>query len=161
MAYASKELKQKVVSLIKEKAQEMKVKVDLNVKIRNYSTLCVNIKGCSIDLKQNLIDTITGRIAEMEASGCYGVFEMQRLEKFLNENTNRSGDYHETYGLSFDLNEPEKTFSGDALTLIKAVIDAIKCDYYDNSDPMTDYFNTAYYFDLSIGKNKNGLALKS
>ena len=150
-----------VISLIKEKTKDLKVKIELNVKVRNYSTLCVNIKGCSIDLKQNLIDTITGRIIEMEASGCYSVFEMQRLKKLLNENDNRSNEYHETYGLSFDLNEPEKTFSGDALDLIKGVIESIKCEYYDHSDPMTDYFNTAYYYDLSIGKNKNGLALKS
>lgn len=160
MAYASKELKEKVVSLIKDKAKEMNIKVELNVKIRNYSTLCVNIKGCSIDLKQNLIDTVSARIAELEESGCYSIFEMERLQKLLNENANKGVDYHENYGLSFD-SELQKSFSGQALEFVKSVMDAIKCDYYDNSDPMTDYFDTAYYYDLSIGKNKNGLIVKS
>jgi hypothetical protein len=25
-------------------------------------------------------------------------------------------------------------------------------DYYDRSDAMTDYFDTAYYYDINIGK---------
>ena len=43
-------------------------------------------------------------------------------------------------------------FTGEACTIINKVIDALKsADYYDRSDAMVDYFDTAYYMHLNIG----------
>ena len=43
-------------------------------------------------------------------------------------------------------------FTGDARTIINDVIDGLKsADYYDKSDAMIDYFDTAYYMHLNIG----------
>ena len=43
-------------------------------------------------------------------------------------------------------------FTGDACDIINKTIDALKsADYYDRSDSMIDYFDTAYYMHLSIG----------
>lgn len=43
-------------------------------------------------------------------------------------------------------------FSGEASRIINQVIDALKsADYYDRSDAMIDYFDTAYYMHLNIG----------
>jgi hypothetical protein len=43
-------------------------------------------------------------------------------------------------------------FTGDARTIINDVIDALKsAEYYDRSDAMIDYFDTAYYMHLNVG----------
>jgi len=43
-------------------------------------------------------------------------------------------------------------YEGKTLDVLTKVVDAIKsADYYDESDAMIDYFNTAYYFDINIG----------
>ena len=35
----------------------------------------------------------------------------------------------------------------------KELFKAMKGDvWYDNSEPMTDYFNTAYYLEVNVGK---------
>lgn len=44
-------------------------------------------------------------------------------------------------------------FSGKAKEFLSEVIPAMySADYYDNSDAMVDYFDTAYYVDVNIGK---------
>lgn len=35
--------------------------------------------------------------------------------------------------------------------IVKDIIKAMNCDNYDNSDPMTDYFDVGYYIDLQFG----------
>lgn len=46
----------------------------------------------------------------------------------------------------------QKHFTGKPREIIGQLIDALKAaDYYDRSDAMTDYFDTAYYFHLNIG----------
>ena len=45
---------------------------------------------------------------------------------------------------------PENIFS-ESLETFKAIIDALNVVNYDNSDPMTDYFDKGYYIDLNIG----------
>jgi hypothetical protein len=44
-------------------------------------------------------------------------------------------------------------FSDDAKNFLTEAMQALKsADWYDESDAMTDYFNTAYYVDINIGK---------
>lgn len=44
-------------------------------------------------------------------------------------------------------------FTGKSKSFLTEAFEALKsADYYDNSDPMTDYFNCAYYYDINIGK---------
>ena len=44
-------------------------------------------------------------------------------------------------------------YSGQSLAFLSEVIPALKsADWYDESDAMIDYFNTAYYFDINVGK---------
>jgi hypothetical protein len=46
-------------------------------------------------------------------------------------------------------------YSGRALEVLEEVVNIIKTaparGWYDNSDAMTDYFDTAYYFHINIG----------
>lgn len=44
-------------------------------------------------------------------------------------------------------------FEGTAKKFLAEAFDALKsAGYYNNSDAMTDYFDTAYYYDINIGK---------
>lgn len=46
----------------------------------------------------------------------------------------------------------QEHFTGKPREIIGQLVEAIKAaDYYDNSDAQTDYFDTAYYFDIDIG----------
>lgn len=161
MAYANQELKTKVVNLIKDQAKAKQITVKLNSKIVHHSTLKVNISACSIDLRKNIIETLQARMDKMKKEGSYSIGEFNSLEKVLNENINATTDKMETYGLGFNLHYLDRFFSGEALSFIREVIKSIKCDHYDHSDYTTDYFNTAYYWDFSIGKNKGGFIVKS
>lgn len=44
-------------------------------------------------------------------------------------------------------------YTGKAQAFLLEALDALKsAGYYNNSDAMTDYFDTAYYMDINIGK---------
>jgi hypothetical protein len=44
-------------------------------------------------------------------------------------------------------------YDGDAKAFLTEAFKALKsADWYDESDAMTDYFNTEYYVDVNIGK---------
>jgi hypothetical protein len=46
----------------------------------------------------------------------------------------------------------QEHFTGDCRDIIGRVVDALKsANYYDNSDAMIDYFDTAYYYHLNVG----------
>lgn len=47
----------------------------------------------------------------------------------------------------FDDNHAQR----DVLLKIDEIIRAAG-DYFDNSDPMTDYFHTAFYYDIAVGR---------
>ena len=57
----------------------------------------------------------------------------------------------------------QDTHSGEALKVLQGVIDVIKTapdrKWYDKSDAMTDYFDTAYYIHLSVGEWNKPYAL--
>lgn len=47
----------------------------------------------------------------------------------------------------------QEHYTGKPKQFLDEVIPAMKAaGWYDNSDAMTDYFDTAYYFDINIGK---------
>jgi hypothetical protein len=50
----------------------------------------------------------------------------------------------------------DSTYSGEALTILEDIVTIVKTaparGWYDRSDAMTDYFDTAYYFHISIGE---------
>lgn len=53
----SDNLKTKVLDLIKEQSKTLGINIRVTARIKDYSVLKVNIQSCSIDLKQNLIET--------------------------------------------------------------------------------------------------------
>lgn len=161
MAYASKDLKIKVSGMIKDLAKNLGLKANVNISIQNYSKLSVNIKSCSIDLQQNIIETVESRIKKLENEGCYSIHEMDKLQNILNKNRNFVQCDEFPTGIEFSSNDPELCFSGVALEFIKGVLAAIKCEYYDKSDLHQGYIDCAYYWNLNIGKNKGGFLHKA
>ena len=61
---------------------------------------------------------------------------------------NKEGNYHQvnTYWIKDHYTGKAKSFLLEAMTALKSA------SWYDKSDAMTDYFDTAYYVDINIGK---------
>lgn len=156
MAYANQELKTKVLKLIKGYTKDKKINIKLNSKIIFHAELKVNISACSIDLRQNLIQTQKATLRKMERLGGYNCIERKVFENALNQNINICTERMELRGLAFNAECLDLYFSGDALELIRKVVESIKCNHYDNFGSPTDYYDAGYYWDLSIGKNKGG-----
>jgi hypothetical protein len=124
MAYMSQEKKAKIAAMLKPVLKKYGVKGTLAV--RNHSTIVLNVKAGSIDF----------------------------IENYLADGKCQDESFVRRYG-SIDVNPYwyQDHFTGKAKQFLK---EAFAClygaDYYDNSDAMIDYFDTAYYVDVNIGK---------
>jgi hypothetical protein len=66
----------------------------------------------------------------------------------------KSVGYRSTCGVQVNTHYMDRDFKDTEVGELFAKINAILygCDYYDNSEPQTDYFDTAYYVSMNIGK---------
>lgn len=129
MAYMNGEKKAKIASLIKPILKKYGVKGSLSV--RNHSAIVLTLKSGKIDFIAN-----SNKVCSNDP--------WQSSHGFR---PNTSGyctvnEYHY-----------DKWYDGQAKAFLDEVIPALKsADWYDESDPMTDYFNIAYYMNIHIGK---------
>ena len=126
MAYINQESKAKIATAMKPILKKYGVKGTLSV--HNHSSISLNVKSGEIDFIKNFNDVV-------DESPC-----ARRVEPAKN---------------SLDVNPYwyQEHFSGDAKLFLKEAIDALKsADWFDDSDIQTDYFHTAYYFGIKIGK---------
>lgn len=133
MAYVSQDLKSKLAPSIKAVLKKYRVKGTLAV--RNHSTLVVNLKGGQIDFVENYLTTdSTSYRPTVKPDHAKYVREKQCLD--VNPYW-----YHEH-------------FSGKAKAFLTELFAAMKPAgvWYDRSDAQVDYFDTAYYVDVNIGK---------
>ena len=124
MAYMSQEKKAKIATLLKPILAKYGVKGTLAV--RNHSTIVLNVKSGKIDF----------------------------IENYLADGKCKDEAFVRRYG-SIDVNPYwfHEHFTGVAKNFLTEAFRALKgADWYDESDAMTDYFNTAYYVDVNIGK---------
>ena len=128
MAYMNQEKKATIAGQVKPIFKKYGVKATLAV--RHHSTIVVNIQSGTLDfignanaVQQHRIDT--GRDGRMIT------------DKYLDVNP---------YWFQEHFSGVAKEFLSEAFQALKAA------DWYDESDAQTDYFNTAYYVDLNIGK---------
>jgi len=134
MAYISQEMKKELAPEIKAVLKKYGVKGTIAIRNhRSNHTLVVNIKSGKLDL----IGDYNRKI------DYHNEFSNGRL-------TNKSrGELHFRNGHidDYTMNETVKNF-------YKELFKAMKGDvwWYDNSDPMTDYFNAAYYLEVNVGK---------
>jgi hypothetical protein len=129
MAYMNQERKAKINQALKPILAKYKVKGSLSV--RNHMTIVLTLKSGAIDFIGN-----SNRVCGND------FYQMSRGFKINNTGHDQVNPYH--YQSHYD--GDAKDFLTEALTALKAA------DWYDESDIMTDYFNTAYYVDVNIGK---------
>lgn len=126
MAYMSQEKKATIANNAKPILKKYGVKATFAVD--NHSTIVVNIKSGSLDF--------IGNYNTQEVNKAYG--ETPRLAK----------DY-----LSVNPYWYQENFTGEVLEFFTELLAAVKsADWFDKSDAMTDYFHTAYYFDINVGQ---------
>ena len=129
MAYMKQERKQKIAQALKPVLAKFGVKGTLRV--RNHMAITLTLKSGPIDFIAN-----SNRVC---GSNHY------QVSRGFRPNTN-SYDQVNPYWFQDHYDGVAKEFLTEAFKALKAA------DYYDNSDAMTDYFDTAYYYDLNIGR---------
>ena len=129
MAYINQAAKAKITAALKPILAKYGVKGSLS--IRNHSTIVLTLKSGRIDFIGN-----SNRVC--------GASHYQVSRGFT---PNTSGyEQVNTYWY-------QDHYDGEAKAFIKEAIQALKsANWYDESDIQTDYFNTAYYIDINIGK---------
>jgi hypothetical protein len=128
MAYMNQERKAKIKANLDKALKGTGVKYSL--KCCNLSITCT-IKSAPVDFIANSNETC--------AADFYQVARGFQPEK--------SG-YSQVNPYHF-----KNHFSGEALELMSKIVKSMySADYYDNSDAQTDYFDTAYYVNVNIGR---------
>jgi len=133
MAYMNQEKKAKIAALLKPILAKYGVKGSLSV--NNHSTIVLTLKSGSIDFVENYIKT--------DAEKPYAKHFSEDQVAYIRKNQ------------SVDVNPYwfQDHFTGKAKAFLTEAFRALKgADWYDESDAMIDYFNTAYYVSVNIGK---------
>ena len=127
MAYMNQEKKAQIAALIKPLLKQYGLKGSLSV--HNYMSINLNIKSGPIDFIANA--------NEVAANRSYGERVEERYKNYIDVNVYWVAD----------------NYSGVAKEFLLKAVDALKgAGYYDNSDAQIDYFDTAYYYGINVGK---------
>jgi hypothetical protein len=129
MAYMNQERKQKIATALKPILAKYKVKGTLSV--RNHMSIVLTLKSGAIDFIGNS-NKVCGN----------DFYQVSRGFRPNDTGYDQVNPYH--FQNHYD--GVAKEFLTEAFKALKAA------DWYDESDAMTDYFNTAYYVDVNIGK---------
>ena len=130
MAYMSQEKKKQIAAVVKPLLAKYKLKGTLSV--HHHSTICLNIKSGALDFIGDMHD-------EQISFGARAFLEKDKLRQ----------DYH------MDINPYwfHEHYTGKSLAFLKELFPVMKsADWYDESDIQTDYFCTAYYIRVNVGK---------
>jgi len=134
MAYINQETKKKIVAAVKPILKKYGVKGTFAV--RNNSTIVLNVKSGKLDFIENYLATDA-------ALPHAGKMPQDQIDYIRKQKT-------------LDVNPYwfQNHFSGKVRTFLLEVFSAMKKagNWYDNSDAQIDYFDTAYYVDVNIGK---------
>jgi len=132
MAHMSQQKKQVIAKALKPVLAKYGVKGSLRV--RNHTAIVLTLKSGKIDFIENFINADRG-------------LANRQLDQ-------RQIDYiRKTQCLDVNPYWFHEHFDGKAKAFLTEAFKALKsADYYDRSDAMTDYFDTAYYFDLQVGR---------
>lgn len=128
MAYMNQEKKATIAAQVKPIFKKYGVKGSLAV--RNHSTIVVNIKSGSLDFIGN-----------------YNALQIKRRDM--------GRDAHIVTQEYMDVNPYwyQEHFNDVCKEFFEELFNAVKsAEWYNNSDAMIDYFDTAYYFDVNVGR---------
>jgi hypothetical protein len=129
MAYMNQERKAVISAALKPILAKYKVKGTLSV--RNNLAITLTVKSGAIDFIGNC-NKVCGNSHYQVSSGFRPI-----TEGYTDVNQ---------YWYQDHFDGAAKEFLDEAFKALKAA------GWYDESDAMTDYFNTAYYIDIQIGK---------
>lgn len=131
MAYMSQETKAKIVDACRPILKKYGIKATWGVD--NHSTIVLNVKSGKIDFFTNYAETMQGRPGKRQ-----DVVDRILKDQYMQVNQ---------YWL-------DDTFHGKALDCMNELFRTIKSagEWFDKSDAMTDYFHTAYYIRVNLGK---------
>lgn len=101
----------------------------------------------SQEMKKNLAPAIKAVLKEFGVKGTISIYNYSSIVVTLKEGAVDFGrdhfQIHHSHGSSF---------SGNARSFVEKIFVAMKGgEWYDNSDAMTDYFDTAYYMRVNVG----------
>jgi hypothetical protein len=133
MAYMNQTRKAKIATILKPILAKYGVKGSLSV--RNHSTICLTVKSGKIDFIGNYLDTDAALPHGRHLSD-------YQIDTIRNQN-------------HLDVNPYwfQDHYTGKAKAFLTEAFRALKgADWYDRSDAQIDYFDTAYYVDVNIGK---------
>jgi hypothetical protein len=129
MAYVNQEMKSKIAAAVKPILAKYGVKGSLSV--RNHMAIVLTLKSGKIDFIGN-----SNRVC--------GNSHYQVSRGFT---PNTSGyDTVNKYWYQDHYDGAAKEFIAEAITALQSA------GWYDRSDAMIDYFDTAYYIDINIGR---------
>lgn len=130
MAYMNQEKKRKIMDKVKPILKKYGMKGTFSV--RNHSTITLTLTEGPIDF-----------IGDLKQERQFG-YVTDRLDK---------DKMRERYELDINPYWFHEHYDGDSYFFLKEIIPAMKsADWFDNSDAQIDYFSTAYYFDVRVGK---------
>lgn len=127
MAYMNQQKKAVIAENLKPILKKYGVKGTLSV--RNNMSIALTLKSGKIDFIKNFNDTVAQQPG--------GFRNGRPAENYLQVNTYWYQDH----------------FSGKAKDFLAEAKKALlSAGWYDNSDIQTDYFDTAYYIDINVGR---------
>jgi hypothetical protein len=136
MAYMDKTRKAVIAAALKPVLAHWGITGSLSV--RNHQVIVLTITAGPIDFVENWI----------ACSGQQGLFTISEERRSEQHRLVRERCHIDVNPFYLD-----QHWSGDALEFLKAAKTALKAaGWYDRSDPHTDYFDTAYYIDIRIGR---------
>jgi hypothetical protein len=129
MAFMNQMKKAKIALALKPILKKYRIKGTLSV--RNHSSIVLTLKGGAIDFIGNS-NRVCGASHYQVANG-------------FRPNTSNYCDVN-PYWFQEHYDGAAKAFLTEAFAALKSA------DWYDESDAQIDYFRTAYYVDINIGK---------
>jgi hypothetical protein len=131
MAYMNQDKKRVIKTNLDAIFKPLGIKYSLRV--MNHAKICCTIKSAPVDFIGNYNDT-------MLASEAW-----KAMPDILKERDN----------VTVNPYWYQDHFTGDVKELVGKIMEAMRsADYYDRSDAMVDYFDTAYYYGVTIGDYK-------
>lgn len=129
MAYMNGEKKALINKMLKPVLKKYGIKGTLSV--RNHSTICLTLKSGSIDFIAN-----SNRVCAASH---------WQVHKGWRPNTSGYADVN-VYWYQDHYDGDAKAFLDEAMATLKSA------NWYDRTDAQIDYFDTAYYVDINIGR---------
>jgi len=132
MAYIGQEEKKQLAPAIKKVLAKYNTKG--TIAIKHHSTLVVNISASEIDL-------------------CEVYYQMKLNDRYHTQRENIEKVDHFDLNRYYFADKAKKLGFKKAGNFIDELVTAMKGSrWFDDSNAMTDYFHTAYYLDINVGK---------